>query len=59
LFEAELAKRGGIDVHDNVQLAAGESIAEPCFSPIGYLGLSISYDLRFPELYRQMVMKGA
>jgi len=59
LFEAELARVGGIDVHDNERLMAGNKIAEPCFSPIGYLGLSISYDLRFPELYRCMVMKGA
>jgi len=28
-------------------------------SPIGYLGLSISNDLRYPELYRNYVVKGA
>ncbi len=28
-------------------------------SPIGKLGLSICYDLRFPELYRQLQIKGA
>ncbi len=28
-------------------------------TPIGRLGLSICYDLRFPELYRQLTVKGA
>lgn len=28
-------------------------------SPIGKLGLSICYDLRFPELYRKLSLKGA
>jgi len=32
---------------------------EPCFSPVGYLGLSVSYDLRFPELYRKLTLAGA
>ena len=28
-------------------------------TPVGCLGLSVCYDLRFPELYRQMVQQGA
>lgn len=28
-------------------------------TPIGRVGLSVCYDVRFPELYRQLVMKGA
>ena len=28
-------------------------------TPVGRVGLSVCYDLRFPELYRQMVLKGA
>lgn len=28
-------------------------------TPIGRVGLSVCYDLRFPELYRQLAMKGA
>lgn len=37
----------------------GTNITDPVYSPCGYLGLSISFDLRFPELYRQLVLKGA
>ncbi|MDI9818557.1 MULTISPECIES: carbon-nitrogen hydrolase family protein [unclassified Legionella] len=28
-------------------------------TPVGYVGLSVCYDLRFPELYRQLVLRGA
>lgn len=28
-------------------------------TPIGRIGLTVCYDLRFPELYRQLVLKGA
>ncbi len=40
-------------------MIAGDDIAVPCFSPVGYLGLSVSYDLRFPELYRRLTLGGA
>jgi predicted amidohydrolase len=40
-------------------MLAGNSITVPCFSPVGYLGLSVSYDLRFPELYRKLTLGGA
>ena len=28
-------------------------------TPVGRIGLTVCYDLRFPELYRQLVLKGA
>ena len=59
MFDIELAKKGGIDLNESSSIASGNSIAEPCFSPVGYLGLSVSYDLRFPELYRHLILKGA
>ena len=37
----------------------GKDLTEPCFSPIGYLGLTNSYDIRFPELYRKLTLRGA
>jgi len=59
LFDVELAKAGGIDQKESLVVKRGENVTEPCFSPVGYLGLSISYDVRFPELYRHLVLKGA
>ena len=49
----------GVNQEEFMTFIPGDSISEPCFSPIGYLGLSISYDVRFPELYRQLILKGA
>ena len=46
-------------IMESENFVKGNSITEPCFSPVGYLGLSISYDVRFPELYRHMILKGA
>lgn len=59
LFEAELAKKGGRNVKESKLQVAGEKLIDPCFSPVGYLGLSVSYDLRFPELYRKLTLSGA
>ena len=54
-FVAELQGKGGVNVQVNKNILSGNEISEPCFSPVGYLGLSVSYDLRFPELYRKLV----
>jgi predicted amidohydrolase len=37
----------------------GDSLPSPIDTPIGMLGLSICYDLRFPELFRQLATSGA
>jgi hypothetical protein len=47
-FAAELSRKGGINIDINKHLLQGEDIEEPCWSPVGYLGLSVSYDVRFP-----------
>lgn len=39
-------------------LRAGEEVGVAA-TPFGGVGLSICYDLRFPELYREMVFRGA
>ena len=54
----------------DVSLASGERYCESDYTlpgnrlevvdtPAGKIGLSICYDLRFPELYRQLVQRGA
>jgi len=59
MFSANLENIGGEKVQQNKQMLAGSGITQPCFSPVGYLGLSVSYDLRFPELYRKLTLAGA
>ena len=60
MFDTDFLKEGVRRRHSESEIViAGESITEPCFSPVGYLGLSVSYDLRFPELYRHLMLKGA
>ncbi|WP_444920648.1 carbon-nitrogen hydrolase family protein [Microbulbifer sp. CnH-101-G] len=54
-----------VDVEDSAgsyrESASIEPGDEPCVAtlPWGVLGLSICFDLRFPELYRQLAMNGA
>ena len=52
MFDADLDDEVGAKQRESMSFIKGNRITEPCFSPVGYLGLSISYDLRFPELYR-------
>ena len=59
LNEAFLKIKGGMNISERESMIAGTNYTLPCFSPVGYLGLSISYDLRFPELYRRLTLGGA
>ena len=52
MFDVDLGDAGGVNQRESHSFVKGDRISEPCFSPVGYLGLSISYDIRFPELYR-------
>ena len=52
MFDVNLDAQGGITQRESAGFSRGDYITEPCFSPVGYLGLSVSYDVRFPELYR-------
>jgi deaminated glutathione amidase len=58
-FDVDFQNKSGDKISESEYLMAGDDVTTPCFSPVGYLGLSISYDLRFPELYRHLVLKGA
>ena len=59
LFIVNPEETGGVHVQKNKQLTPGSAYTVPCFSPVGYLGLTVSYDLRFPELYRRLTLAGA
>jgi predicted amidohydrolase len=56
LFDIDV--RGKIVLRESKTVRAGEApvVAN---TPLGRLGLSICYDLRFPELYRHLALQGA
>jgi len=56
LFDIDI--RGGVVLKESLTVKPGR---EPVVARtrLGRLGLSICYDLRFPELYRRMVLQGA
>ncbi len=56
LFDVKLDN--GEEYSESLTIEPGES-AVVVDSPIGRLGLTICYDLRFPELFRQMLDQGA
>ncbi|MCA9529753.1 MAG: carbon-nitrogen hydrolase family protein [Myxococcales bacterium] len=56
LFDVDLAD--GTRVVESDTLTPGDAIVTTS-TPFGPLGLSICYDLRFPELYRRLVERGA
>lgn len=56
LFKARLAD--GTFLNEKTAYTAGSEIAT-ALTPLGRIGFSICYDLRFPELYRALVDRGA
>lgn len=57
LFDVDVGDDYG-SYRESLQFEAGTS-AEVFNSPVGVFGLSICYDLRFPELYALLAKKGA
>jgi deaminated glutathione amidase len=57
LFDVNLKDRPSIQ--ESKTTLPGDNITEVVDTPVGKLGLSICYDLRFPELYRSLSLKGA
>ena len=57
LFDVDIPGRAEI-YRESANIAPGKSpiVAE---TPFGKLGLSVCYDVRFPELYRQLALRGA
>ena len=56
LFDVDLPDGTKVLESDTVEPGADIVVAE---APFGTLGLSVCYDLRFPELYRRLVDEGA
>ncbi len=56
LFDVRLDN--GEEYSESLTIEPGESVVV-VDSPIGRLGLTICYDLRFPEIFRQMLDQGA
>lgn len=56
LFDVDLP--GRVAVRESDQRTPGDRVVT-CETPLGTVGLSICYDLRFPELYRRAVEAGA
>lgn len=54
----DIAIRGGVELRESKTVTPGDEtvVAE---TTLGRLGLSICYDLRFPELYRRLALDGA
>lgn len=58
LFDVALGPNGEDSYRESAHFAPGERVVS-CETPFGVVGLSICYDLRFPELYRILVDRGA
>ncbi len=56
LFDVDIP--GGLTVRESDTIAAGETVVV-AQTALGNIGMSICYDLRFPEMYRAMVDQGA
>ena len=58
LFDVDLDADGGDSYRESQHFAAGADVVV-AETPFGGVGLSICYDLRFPELYRAQAERGA
>ncbi len=58
LFDVDLRARGGQRYAESETFAPGSEVVVAS-TPFGEIGLSVCYDLRFPELYRAMAERGA
>jgi len=58
LFDVDLGASGGGVFRESASIAAGDEVVV-AETPIGGIGLSVCYDLRFPELYRRMADRDA
>lgn len=60
LFDVDLPRAGSTERYrESATILAGEPGTVLVDTPAGRLGLSVCYDLRFPELYRSLSAQGA
>ncbi len=59
LFDVDLEAQGGQCYRESRSIAPGDDEPVVAHTPFGGIGLSICYDLRFPELYRHQSAAGA
>ena len=57
LFDVDLGSDGGGAFRESATFAPGDEVVV-AETPFGGLGMSVCYDLRFPELYRDMSSRG-
>jgi predicted amidohydrolase len=57
LFDVDLRHQGGAEFRESARIAPGQEVVVGK-TPFGGIGLSICYDLRFPELYRAQAERG-
>jgi predicted amidohydrolase len=58
LFDVDLTAHGGQAYRESDRVAPGSELAS-FETPFGVVGLSICYDVRFPELYRALARRNA
>ena len=58
LFDVDLGASGGGVYRESAVIAPGEEVVV-AKTPEAVIGLSVCYDLRFPELYRALAARGA
>jgi len=58
LFDVDLRAQGGLLFQESASIAPGREVVT-VKTPFGVVGMSVCYDLRFPELYRRHADAGA
>lgn len=58
LFDVDLRAQGGSLFQESASIAPGREVVT-AKTPFGAIGMSVCYDLRFPELYRRHAEAGA
>lgn len=58
LFDVDIRPQGGAEFRESAAIAPGQEVVV-AKAPFGDVGMSVCYDLRFPELYRAQSERGA